>query len=140
MTDDVDDEFRTIVAEQLADLDDVDIDESPAVAPRPPAPSPRPGADVFEVTTPRSWAPPPEDDTFVPPPPLPPARTPSTMIWLGLLVVVAGVVLLGGVILGQIPGSWGTAAGFISICAGVLLLFSQLPKHRRPDPENGARL
>ena len=141
MTDDVDDEFRDIVASQLADLDDVSFDEADLTEfdePEP-APAPAPVLTRFELTTPRSWTPPPEDDTFVPPPSLPPASRPSPVALTGIGAIIAGVVILGGVVIGQISSSWGTTVGFLAVCAGVVVLFTRLPK-RGPGDDNGARL
>lgn len=144
MNDDVDDQFRDIVSSQLADLDAADIDEDAFAGtefaetePDPVAPPP-PTRTVYELTAPRSWTPPPEDDDFVPPPPLPPARSPSSVAWLGILTVVAGIVILGGVVLGRFSSWWGTPVGFLSVCAGVVVLFTRLPKSHGPD--NGARV
>jgi hypothetical protein len=139
MTDDVDDEFRDIVASQLADLDDVTFDESDFTGVDEPAPPPAPTLTRYELTTPRSWTPPPEDDAFVPPPPLPPPSRPSTVALVGLGTIIVGVVILGGVVIGQISSSWGTTVGFLAVCAGVVVLFTRLPK-RGPGPDNGARL
>jgi hypothetical protein len=142
MTDDVDDEFRDIVASMLADLDDVTIDESDLSELDEPEPKPKPAPVLtsYELTTPRSWTPPPEEDTFVPPPPLPPASKPSPVALVGLGTVLMGVIILGGVVIGQISSSWGTTVGFIAVCAGVLVLFTRLPKDRGPGSDNGARL
>lgn len=140
MTDDVDDEFRDIVASMLADLDDVTIEQSEVTELGESEPAPAPVLTSYELTTPRSWTPPPEDDTFVPPPPLPPASTPSTVALVGLGAIAAGVVILGGVVIGQISSSWGTTAGFLAVCAGVLILFTRLPKDKGPGADNGARL
>lgn len=139
MTGDVDDKFRDIVASMLADLDDVTSDESDLTAIDEPEPSPGPALVRYELTTPRSWTPPPEDDTFVPPPPLPPASAPSPVALVGLGAIIAGVVILGGVMIGQISSSWGTTVGFLAVCAGVVVLFTRLPK-RGPGSDNGARL
>lgn len=137
MTDDIDDEFRDIVSSQLADLDAGDFDGSAVDEPAVQSPPP-PLRIAYELTTPRSWTPAPEDDDFVPPPPLPPAKTPSTVAWVGILAMVAGAVILAGVMLGQISNSWGTGVGFLSVCGGIVLLFTRLPKDRGPD--NGARV
>jgi hypothetical protein len=139
MTDDVDDEFRDIVASMLADLDEKTVDESDVEPFDEPAPPPAPLLTRFELTTPRSWTPPPEDDTFVPPPPLPPARPPSTIALVGLGAIIAGVIILGGVVIGQISSSWGTTVGFLAVGAGIVVLFTRLPK-RGPGSDNGARL
>lgn len=144
MNDDVDDEFRDIVAAMLADLDDGTLDESDVTEADvkeadEPEPTPAPVLTSYELTTPRSWTPPPEDDTFVPPPPLPPASTPSSVALVGLVAIAAGVVILGGVVMGQISSSWGTPVGFLAVCAGVLVLFTRLPKSG-PGSDNGARL
>jgi hypothetical protein len=93
----------------------------------------------YELSTPRSWTPPAEDDTFVPPPPLPPAGKPSSVALVGLGTIIVGVVILGGVVIGQISSSWGTTVGFLAVCAGVVVLFTRLPK-RGPGSDNGARL
>jgi len=143
MTDNIDDEFRQIVASQLADLDDTiddlddldDPDEQP-----PPTVQPPPLRIPYELTTPRSWTPAPEVDDFVPPPPLPPAKSPSVVAWAGLSSIGAGVVLLGGVILGWLAGSWATPLGFIVLCAGIVVLFTRLPRDRDPGPDNGAKV
>jgi hypothetical protein len=142
MTDDVDDEFRDIVASMLADLDELDdlaIDESSTTEPDEAEPAPAPVKTSYELTTPRSWTPPPEDDTFVPPPPLPPAKVPSSVALVGLAAIIVGVVILGGVVIGQISSSWGTTVGFLAVCAGVVVLFTRLPKNG-PGSDNGARL
>jgi hypothetical protein len=139
MTDDVDDEFRDIVASMLADLDDGTIEESDVKELDVPEPTPAPVLTSYQLTTPRSWTPPPEDDTFVPPPPLPPASTPSSVALVGLGAIAAGVVILGGVVIGQISSSWGTPVGFLAVCAGILVLFTRLPKNG-PGSDNGARL
>jgi hypothetical protein len=138
MTDDVDDEFRDIVASMLADLDE-NVDASDVEPFDEPAPPPAPVLTRFELTTPRSWTPPPEDDTFVPPPPLPPAQAPSAVALVGLVAIIAGVIILGGVVIGQISSSWGTTVGFLAVCAGIVVLFTRLPK-QGPGSDNGARL
>jgi len=137
MTDNVDDEFREIVA-QLADLDEDSLDDLDVEPPPvPPAPPPR---TTYELTSPRSWSPGPEIDDFVPPPPLPPARMPSTIAWSGIAAIFTGVVLLGGVVLGWLAGSWATPLGFISLCGGIVVLFTRLPRDRDAGPDNGARV
>jgi hypothetical protein len=58
---------------------------------------------------------------------------------VGLGAIIVGVVILGGVVIGQISSSWGTTVGFLAVCAGVVILFTRLPK-RGPGADNGARL
>ena len=138
MTDNIDDEFREIVASQLADLDEDSLDDLDVEPPPvPPAVLPRVS---YELTSPRSWTPGPEIDDFVPPPPLPPARSPSTIAWSGIAAIVTGVILLGGVILGWLAGSWATPVGFVSVCGGILVLFTRLPRDRDAGSDNGARV
>jgi hypothetical protein len=146
MTDDIDDEFRQIVASQLADLDDeiddfddledLDIEPQETVRLAPPAPPPV----LNELATPRSWTPAAEPDDFVPPPPLPPAKNPSLIAWAGISSILAGVVLLGGVILGWLDGSWATPVGFVILGGGILVLFTRLPRDRDTGPDNGAKV
>ena len=161
MTDDIDDEFRRIVASQLADLDTESIDDlelsepprpesrdAPVAAPRdePPVPHdppvrPAPPATVAPpVGTPRSWTPAPEPDDFVPPPLLPPAKRPSAVAWAAISSIGAGVVLLGGVVLSWLAGSWATPVGFLMLCSGLVVLFTRLPRDRDPGPDNGAKV
>jgi len=139
MTDNFDDEFRQIVASQLADLDEESIDDLDIELPPPVAPPPTPTV-TYELTAPRSWSPGPEPDDFVPPPPLPPAKRPSVIAWGGISSIVAGVILLGGVLLGWLAGSWATPVGFIVLCGGILVLFTRLPKDRDAGPDNGAKV
>jgi hypothetical protein len=146
MTDNIDDEFRQIVA-QLTDLDEESLDDfdedslDDLDAELPPAVQPAPPPKVsYELTTPRSWSPGPEVDDFVPPPPLPPATSPSAVAWSGIASIAAGTVLLGGVILGWLAGSWATPLGFIVLCGGILVLFTRLPKDRDDGPDNGAKV
>ncbi len=139
MTGNIDDEFRQIVASQLADLDedaidDLDVELPPRVQPPPPT------RVSYELTSPRSWSPGPEVDDFVPPPPLPPATSPSPIAWSGIASIAAGLVLLGGVILGWLAGSWATPLGFIVLCGGILVLFTRLPRDRDNGPDNGAKV
>ena len=139
MTENIDDEFRQIVASQLADLDEESVDDFD-VEPPPPVPPPPPPSVSYELTSPRSWSPGPEIDDFVPPPPLPPAKNPSAVAWAGIASIVAGVVLLGGVILGWLAASWATPVGFLVLCSGILVLFTRLPKDRDAGPDNGAKV
>jgi hypothetical protein len=140
MTDNFDDEFRQIVASQLADLDDESIDDLDRELPPPSLPPPPAPTVSYELTTPRSWSPGPEPDDFVPPPPLPPAKRPSVVAWGAISSIAAGVILLGGVILGWLAGSWATPVGFIVLCGGILVLFTRLPKDRDAGPDNGAKV
>src|SRR5664279_785647 len=57
-----------------------------------------------------------------------------------IAAIFTGVVLLGGVILGWLAGSWATPLGFISMCGGILVLFTRLPRDRDAGPDNGARV
>lgn len=142
MTENIDDEFRQIVASQLADLDeestddldDLDDDLPPLVAPT------LPTRVSYELTSPRSWAPGPEPDDFVPPPPLPPAKNPSPVAWAAISSIAAGVILLGGVIFRWLESSWATPVGFIVLCSGIVVLFTRLPKDRDVGPDNGAKV
>ncbi len=58
---------------------------------------------------------------------------------MGLGAIIAGVIILGGVVIGQISSSWGTTVGFLAVCAGIVVLFTRLPK-QGPGSDNGARL
>jgi hypothetical protein len=140
MTDDIDDEFRQIVASMLADLDEESIDDLDDDLPPPPVQSaPAPQVTV-ELTAPRSWSPGPEVDDFVPPPLLPPAKNPSAIAWSGIASIAAGAILLAGVVLGWLSGSWATPLGFVVLGGGILVLFTRLPKDRDGRPDNGATL
>jgi hypothetical protein len=145
MTENIDDEFRQIVASQLADLDeesidnlddldDLDVGLPPVVQPAPPP------TVSYELTSPRSWAPGPEPDDFVPPPPLPPAKNPSMVAWAAMSSIGAGAVLLAGVIFGWLESSWATPLGFVVLCSGIIVLFTRLPKDRDAGPDNGAKV
>ena len=143
MTEDFDDEFRQIVASQLADLEEEpidDLDDLDDLDELPPPVRPAPPVVSYELTTPRSWSPGPEPDDFVPPPPLPPAKNPSPIAWAAISSIAAGVVLLGGVIMGWLASSWGTPVGFIVLCSGIIVLFTRLPKDRDAGPDNGAKV
>lgn len=140
MTDNIDDEFRQIVASQLADLDeesidDLDVELPPSV--QPPAPPP---VVSYELFTPRSWTPPDEPDDFVPPPPLPPAKRPSPIALSAISSIAAGIVLLGGVVFGWLSASWATPVGFVVLFGGILVLFTRLPKDRDAGSDNGAKV
>ena len=137
MTDNIDDEFRQIVASQLSDLDEESIDDLDVDLPPPEQPAPPPRI-AYELTAPRSWSPGPEVDDFVPPPPLPPAKSPSAIAWSGIASIAAGVILLGGVVLGWLSGSWATPLGFVVLGGGILVLFTRLPKDRDTGSDNGA--
>lgn len=139
MTDNIDDEFRQIVAFQLADLDeesidDLDVELPPLVQPA------APPTVSYELTSPRSWSPGAEPDDFVPPPPLPPAKNPSAIAWAAMSSIAAGVILLGGVIFGWLASSWATPVGFFMLCSGIIVLFTRLPKDRDAGPDNGAKV
>lgn len=140
MTDNIDDEFRQIVASQLADLDDEPVDDLDVELPPPVQPPPPPLSVSYELTTPRSWSPGAEPDDFTPPPPLPPAKLPSAIAWGAISSMAAGVILLGGVVSGWLEGSWATPVGFIMLCGGILVLFTRLPKDRDTGPDNGAKV
>jgi hypothetical protein len=137
MTDNIDDEFRQIVASQLADLDEESIDDLDVDLPPPVQPAPPPRI-AYELTAPRSWSPGPEVDDFVPPPPLPPAKSPSAIAWSGIASIAAGTILLGGVVLGWLSGSWATPLGFVVLGGGILVLFTRLPRDRDAGSDNGA--
>jgi hypothetical protein len=140
MTDNIDDEFRQIVASQLADLDEESIDDLDVELPPPPVQPAPPPKVSYELTTPRSWSPGAEVDDFVPPPPLPPAKSPSAIAWSGIASIAAGVILLGGVVLGWLASSWATPLGFVVLCGGILVLFTRLPRDRDNGPDNGAKV
>jgi len=137
MSDDYDTQFRDIVSSQLADLD---VDDLAELDPLPDAPEPPPVVVAPPAPSPRSWTPAEEVDDFVPPPPLPAPARPSVVAWVAIAAVVVGVALVLGAVTGLLSQSWAGVVGLVAMGAGILLLFTRLPRHRSPGDDNGARL